>query len=361
MPYRNLYSADELVDLVLSSGLSREEAAPHMESQVRRVGQNQFDIFNMEGFPNEHVTSTGITDCPSDFAYDSCPVSQTLGDPFVGVRICNTNHEGCTVPNADKFESFFGHFDVDGDDVLTSDELVAREAAFAGSAVDTQTEVGVSGTISGAFTFMMSVFTRDKSITKADLRTLLIDRRYPQSFPAFGLHACDGLDHAIPVPRLFADGSSGQFGIQSSIHGGWLNVRGTALWITDGGATGRPSGSLWTATLRAPGCWQFRSSTNGFLLAAEWEQLDNNMLVPPDTALARTCWNIEQVDAVQSRIVMNGNYLAGPKDFPPRTTQSITPGDTLFQFKVCDFLSTPSAPTCAPTPAPTLTPMPGST
>lgn len=112
---RDCYTKAELQDLTLNAGLSRLEAMPHIDSQFRRIYSNEIDIFAMEGLPDEHLFSTGISDCKTDYSnLEECPADGSEGaedgTPLTGVRVCPTKN--CDLPNPSKFEDFFTYFDI---------------------------------------------------------------------------------------------------------------------------------------------------------------------------------------------------------------------------------------------------------
>merc|ERR1719464_2318983 len=76
------------------------------------------DIWNMEGFTNEHVTSTGIHDCITEFRF--CEHEH----PPNAVCSTNTNRD-CHHPNRMKFEQFVEAVDSNNDNFITIAELDA--------------------------------------------------------------------------------------------------------------------------------------------------------------------------------------------------------------------------------------------
>jgi len=138
----------------------------------------QMDIFNMDGATNEHRTSTGICDCAS--TYTNCTSAVT---PFSCKRVSTVP---CALPNAAKFEQFWTNL------VKTSDDRADFRTAFrnigllykgsSGLQIDT-CPIGI-GSITGAYTNIFKVFGTNGIISKADLRSIVIDRRFPTAYKA---------------------------------------------------------------------------------------------------------------------------------------------------------------------------------
>lgn len=107
LPVQEQYTYHELLDITNAAAGSRldpeVDVKPHVARNFALFGRThgKMNIFKMDGYPNEHRVSTGISDCRTNFGHcertpglgpDDCPDSYT---------------ERCQVPNEDKFESFW--------------------------------------------------------------------------------------------------------------------------------------------------------------------------------------------------------------------------------------------------------------
>merc|ERR1712039_588142 len=63
MAVKTSYHRDELRDVTIAAGLDPATTEKHIQSNFKDIPSGLIDIFDMEGLPNEHWTSTGINDC----------------------------------------------------------------------------------------------------------------------------------------------------------------------------------------------------------------------------------------------------------------------------------------------------------
>merc|ERR1711920_1189327 len=120
VPVKTSYHRDELRDYTIDAGIDPVTAEAHIWSNFKDIPSGEIDIFDMEGLPNEHHTSTGINDC-NTFVH-------TCITHDAGHRECSTETQNkmCGVPSQVHFDSFFQIADVNPDNVLTSAELAAK-------------------------------------------------------------------------------------------------------------------------------------------------------------------------------------------------------------------------------------------
>jgi len=195
-----VYRISELVAVAIDAGLSPSEVANHVNGNFRNVPTRMMDIFNMEGNPNEHKTSTGILDCPSNFPAEVGPEgSNCADDPVVGNKKC-TSVGDCRVGNVTRmmtaFNLFYSAADEDADGFLTLREIEAvapkyntKEGRF-GALSDINDgghlngeEGEIEGTIEGAFRLLIHVFGETcMQISRTRLQRVMIDAQYPEGY-----------------------------------------------------------------------------------------------------------------------------------------------------------------------------------
>jgi len=116
IPLKQEYGRQELQDATEIAGLDPETGVLHIDGNFLNDPDGKQDIWNMEGFTNEHVTSTGIHDCVTQFRF-----CNHLEAPHA---ICQTETErSCRHPNRLKFEQFLEAVDSDADNFVTISEL----------------------------------------------------------------------------------------------------------------------------------------------------------------------------------------------------------------------------------------------
>merc|ERR1712217_665991 len=164
MAVKTSYHRDELRDVTIAAGLDPATTEEHIQSNFKDIPSGLIDIFDMEGLPNEHWTSTGINDCTTHVS--NC---RTHRD---GHKVCSTStpDKMCGTPNAALFDNFFRLADVNDDNVLTSAELANVEGKVQPNDFNAIGE----GTISGSHQFLIDIFgDNQQSITREALPTSL--------------------------------------------------------------------------------------------------------------------------------------------------------------------------------------------
>merc|ERR1719373_530008 len=131
LPVRQSYTRDELQAATELAGLDPDIAQDHSNGNFVNDPDMVQDIFNLEGVSNEHVTSTGIHDCGTEFS--RCSGNETPQ----GERECRarTNRD-CRMPSGALFEQFALANDRNDDGFITLGEL--EEAALAAEAAGEQ-------------------------------------------------------------------------------------------------------------------------------------------------------------------------------------------------------------------------------
>jgi len=129
LPVRQSYTRDQLQAATEIAGLDPAIGDAHIEGNFVNDPDGVQDLFNLEGASNEHVTSTGIHDCSTE--YTGCSGNETPQ----GERECRTRtRRACRMPdNSGLFDEFVKANDRDGNGFITLAELdaaaVAAEAA----------------------------------------------------------------------------------------------------------------------------------------------------------------------------------------------------------------------------------------
>merc|ERR1719410_160959 len=188
LPVRDSYTKFELEGTTVQAGI------PEMIVEDHVHGGNFFhnpsgvqNIFNMEGAVNEHITSTGIHDCATD--YSNCPES-TKHDP-VGKEMCPGAKTGtCNLPRPDIFEKFWDHTDANDDKFIDLDEMLNDANDF--PVIDVNDVTG-RGTITGGFQSLIRLMGVDDEgvhqeangntkMDKPTMQRINIDRRFPEHY-----------------------------------------------------------------------------------------------------------------------------------------------------------------------------------
>jgi len=170
MEAKTSYHRDELRDIAIDAGIDPVTTEAHIWANFKDIPSGEIDIFDMEGLPNEHHTSTGINDC-NTFVHN-CKTHDA------GHRECSTETQNkmCGVPSQAHFDSFFQIADVNHDNVLTSAELANADGKVW---VNDFNEIN-SGSISGSFQGIIDLWgDLPQAISKEALRTVSLDRRFP--------------------------------------------------------------------------------------------------------------------------------------------------------------------------------------
>jgi hypothetical protein len=166
------YTQEELGAITIQAGLDPNTTQEHVECNFVDIPSGLIDLFNMEGNPNEHFTSTGINDCAT--FYFNC---LTQNGP--GTRTCDTKTKRCHLPNSMRFSNTFNFIDFS-----PVDEMVSRtELNERGPEVDfiDQNSFG-EGNVAGSHGFFIDIFGTDDEISIEDLRSLELDRRFPEGY-----------------------------------------------------------------------------------------------------------------------------------------------------------------------------------
>jgi len=174
LPVKPSYTREELQEVTIQAGLSEEITIGHVEGNFMHNPAGVQDIFNMEGAANEHITSTGVHDCPT-FYYD-CKEDSS------GVGTCTNTTLECKLPNKDRFESFFSAADANSDLHLTREELTTFAQGYPDIVDGNPLRVG--GSIEGSHQAILEIFgePRGERISKESLRRIFIDRRFPGGY-----------------------------------------------------------------------------------------------------------------------------------------------------------------------------------
>mmetsp|Transcript_53294 Transcript_53294/g.127133 ORF Transcript_53294/g.127133 Transcript_53294/m.127133 type:complete len:393 (+) Transcript_53294:84-1262(+) len=174
LPVKPSYTREELQEVTIQAGLSEAITIGHVEGNFMHNPAGVQDIFNMEGAANEHITSTGVHDCPT-FYYD-CKEDSS------GVGTCTNTTLECKLPNKDRFESFFSAADANSDLHLTREELTTFAQGYPDIVDGNPLRVG--GSIEGSHQAILEIFgePRGERISKESLRRIFIDRRFPGGY-----------------------------------------------------------------------------------------------------------------------------------------------------------------------------------
>merc|ERR1719440_2544839 len=125
---KDSYTSEELLSLTVKAGLSEADAQAHMAGNFKDIPSGIIDIFNMEGLPNEHKTSTGIHDCAT--LYHDCQHSNGIFTCESEVDIVGFKSCQAALPNSVKFEDFWSVADANSDNILTRAELEAGDEFY---------------------------------------------------------------------------------------------------------------------------------------------------------------------------------------------------------------------------------------
>jgi len=182
-----VHTKEKLLEVTLASGLKEDLAVAHIESNFKNNPSGIQDVCDMEGALNEHKTSTGINDCPTDFGGTEGLCSMPHDD-YAAVCPSKTPNKECGVPNANVFGDFFVDIDADGDNYITVTELQQRADEWQ---FNDANPIGL-GSISGSFGLMLEIFGQPgpgcvQSIYRPELERLVLERRFPHGF-VFGQH-----------------------------------------------------------------------------------------------------------------------------------------------------------------------------
>jgi len=128
LPVSQSYTRDQLQAATELAGLDPDIAEAHSDGNFVNDPDEVQDIFNLEGVSNEHVTSTGIHDCGTQFS--GCSGNDTPQ----GQRECQARtRRNCRHPaGAALFNQFVAANDRDGDGFISLEEL--SDAALAAEA-----------------------------------------------------------------------------------------------------------------------------------------------------------------------------------------------------------------------------------
>merc|ERR1712232_1204199 len=83
------YSRGELLTFMMDAGVAENIAIGHVEANFAHIHSDMMNLFDMEGNPNEHQTSTGILDCPSSYQAEIGGSGNCTFDALVRNRKCS--------------------------------------------------------------------------------------------------------------------------------------------------------------------------------------------------------------------------------------------------------------------------------
>jgi len=189
----------------------------------------------MEGFPNEHKTSTRINDCHTDFGV--CTPSQ--GGSPASCPQNMTDFESCAVPNANEFVKFYATLDVDGNDFLTLAELQQGMHKL-----DITDSNPISATtIADSYSLILDIFGMHRIIHKDTLAKIVLERRFPSGY-RFGIPSgkCDlqevcqsaeGKERGSVVIPSLLPGTEVMYNFVTFKSDGSRGYQNTGIWIKD--------------------------------------------------------------------------------------------------------------------------------
>merc|ERR1719410_769848 len=113
---KQVYSREELQEVTRVAGLPEQLGNDHVNGNFLNDPDGVQDVWNMEGFTNEHVSSTGIHDCNTEFRF--CEFNEPPN------AICQVKtRRDCRQPNRARFEEFVEAVDTNEDGIITNDEM----------------------------------------------------------------------------------------------------------------------------------------------------------------------------------------------------------------------------------------------
>lgn len=225
LPEQIVYNIVELFDISMRAGVPMDRGQVHIQENFRNIPSGKIDLFNMEGNPNEHITSTGINDCNT--FYDNC--RQVIG----GTWLCDDKTQSCQLPRASRFDTFFNLLDKNKDSKLCQDELKQNVDLVPFNDANPI----ASGTIEGSYGLLIEAMGQDGCLKDWELRKILLERRYP---PHFKVQKVNAQDKNRCWVRLYET----------------VNMKGSSLWFfSDASRLGILGFDNRIASLElAPGC-----------------------------------------------------------------------------------------------------------
>jgi hypothetical protein len=174
LPTQAKYTEQELWDLSIAAGLPVDSTTAHINGNFKKIpveadGVKRIDIFNMEGLPNEHQTSTGINDCVT--TYD-----------VTGMKPTTT---ACSLPNQNFFNEFWKVAAMDGDSRSMSyaDLTAGAEHGLFADLDPSFPGNEAAGTIAGSFSFLLDIAKDNQcSMSRDTMWKINIDRNMPTAF-----------------------------------------------------------------------------------------------------------------------------------------------------------------------------------
>jgi len=116
LPLQQNYTREVLQEATRLAGLNTDTGFLHVDGNFLNDPDGVQDVWNMEGFTNEHVTSTGIHDCITRFLF--CEHNHAPD------AICTTEtRRDCRMPRRLFFEQFVAAVDTNADNFITITEL----------------------------------------------------------------------------------------------------------------------------------------------------------------------------------------------------------------------------------------------
>lgn len=125
LPISQSHTREQLSAATVSTGLPLEITELHINGNFANIPSGVVDLFNMEGNSNEHVSSTGISDCATD-------ITGCTGDAPPNQSCTSTTARTCRLPNPALFQQFVNAVDTNYNGYITIEEInEAVEAAGA--------------------------------------------------------------------------------------------------------------------------------------------------------------------------------------------------------------------------------------
>lgn len=169
------HTNETLLQATIDAGLERSKAMDHVLENFINNPSGRQNICDMEGALNEHLTSTLINDCHTDFEAQG-PCQPRHGDTPASCAPVTASGGSCGVPNANAFQQFWAKLKAGSPSTwLSTTELEANAHLI--DVVDGN-PVGL-GTIIGSYSLLLSVFGVNGSIHKTNLERVLLQRKFP--------------------------------------------------------------------------------------------------------------------------------------------------------------------------------------
>jgi hypothetical protein len=230
LPVQDTYTREELEEFTMEAGVPSTDAALHAEGNFGNVPSSIMDLFDMEGNPNEHQTSTGIVDCPTPFPatvgnFNACQ----FFDPILQQLKCVPT-PNCASPARSRrlFGLFFNAADISPTDgIITVAELVAAEVLFNpmnlnqsalaglsdindGAQFNNGLPVPIEGAIAGSNLLLIEVFGETcTTMKKTSFENIFLEAKYPPNYRFPSKRLCpNGLAALIAAGEAEGEGEA---------------------------------------------------------------------------------------------------------------------------------------------------------